>query len=77
MRFYAKKITREMKSMTKFEQVGINYQYDANTIKEANKAFSHSCNCCCNKGIQLNCDKCGIAFVHSLVVAAFNDIKGE
>lgn len=59
--------------MTKFEQIGINYQYEANSIKEANKAFQHSCDCCCNKGMRLDCDHCAIAFTHSLVVAYFND----
>lgn len=59
--------------MTKFETVGVNYQYDANNIKEANKSFKYSCNCCCNKGIHLNCDRCAIANVHNLVVAYFND----
>lgn len=59
--------------MTKFEQIGINYQYEANSIKEANKAFQHSCDCCCNKGMHLDCDRCAIAFTHSLVVAYFND----
>lgn len=59
--------------MTKFERIGINYQYEANNIKEANKAFQHSCDCCCNKGMRLDCDHCAIAFTHSLVVAYFND----
>ena len=62
--------------MTKFETIGVNYQYDARNVNEANKAFNHSCRCCCSKGIQLNCDKCSIAFVHSLIVAYFDD-KGE
>lgn len=61
--------------MTKFEQVGVNYQYDANNTYEANKAFKHSCNCCCSKGIQLKCDKCSIAVAHNLVVASFDDMK--
>ena len=59
--------------MTKFEQIGINYQYDATNIYEAQRAFKHSCNCCCNKGIKLECDKCAIANVHNMVVAYFND----
>lgn len=59
--------------MTKFEQIGINYQYGAVCLKDANKAFEYSCNCCCNKGIQLNCDKCSIAHVHNLVVVYFDD----
>ena len=59
--------------MTKFEQVGVNYQYDANNIKEANEFFKHSCNCCCKKGKRINCDRCTIAYTHSLVVAFFAD----
>lgn len=59
--------------MTKFEQVGVNYQYDATSIKEANKSFEYSCNCCCSKGIRLSCDKCAIAHTHALIVAYFND----
>lgn len=61
--------------MTKFEQIGINYQYDARSIEEANKSFQHSCNCCCNKGIRIDCDKCAIAHTHALIVAYFNDTK--
>lgn len=59
--------------MTKFEQIGINYQYDAVDKKSANRAFNISCNICCNRGMHLNCDKCSIAVVHSLVVASLED----
>lgn len=59
--------------MTKFEQIGISYQYDAASTKEANKAFRYSCECCCNKGMHLDCDHCAIACVHSLVVAYFDE----
>lgn len=64
--------------MTKFEQVGINRQYDSSNIYEANKAFAHSCDCCCAKGIHITCDKCNISYVHNLVTAYFNDChKGK
>jgi hypothetical protein len=66
--------------MTKFEQVGINYQYDAASKEEADKNFAYSCRCCCEKGIHLECDKCNIAFVHNLVIACFgngNITEGE
>ena len=59
--------------MNKFEQVGVNYQYSAATKKEAQRAFAHSCNCCCNKGMRLDCDNCAISHVHSMVVAYFDD----
>ena len=61
--------------MTKFEQIGVNRQYDAESKREAKKAFAHSCHCCCYKGIKLDCDKCSIAHVHSLVIAAFDTLN--
>ena len=63
--------------MTKFEQIGINYQYDASTKEEANRAFKHSCKCCCNRGMHISCDKCAIARAHALVVACFDDIENN
>lgn len=59
--------------MTKFERIGVNYQFDATNIEDANKAFSNSCKCCCNKGIRLECDKCAIEYTHQLIVAYFAD----
>ena len=57
--------------MTKFEQMGINYQYDARTKEEANRSFKYSCECCCNRGMHIECERCAIACVHNLVVASF------
>lgn len=57
--------------MTKFEQVGINYQYEACTKEEANRSFQYSCDCCCNRGMHIDCDHCAISCVHSLVIASF------
>ena len=56
--------------MTKFEQVGVNMQYDSPTKEMARKRFSRSCECCCNKGLQIKCDRCAIATVHYLVIAS-------
>lgn len=58
--------------MTKFEQVGVNMQYDSPTKEMAQKKFSRSCECCCNKGLRIDCDKCAIETVHKLVIASFN-----
>lgn len=57
--------------MTKFEQIGVNMQYDSPTKEIATQKFSRSCECCCNKGIRLECDRCAIDTVHKLVVASF------
>lgn len=63
--------------MTKFETIGVNRQYDSTNKYEANKSFNHSCNCCCNKGMRIECDKCSIAYVHNLIIAYFDDNKEE
>lgn len=62
--------------MTKFEQIGVNYQHEALTKEDANRAFKHSCNCCCQHGMRIDCDRCAIACAHDLVIAAF-DSKEE
>ena len=59
--------------MTKFEQVGINYQYLSATKEDAIKSFDFSCKCCCNTGMHLECDRCAIAYTHNMVVACFDD----
>lgn len=57
--------------MTKFEQVGVNYQYAASNIHQAQKSFQYSCHCCCVKGMRIECDHCAIEVAHNLVVASF------
>ena len=63
--------------MTKFEQIGVNMQYEAPTKEIAIQKFSRSCECCCNKGLSIKCDRCAIETVHKLVVASFEkqDVK--
>ena len=63
--------------MSSFEQIGINRQYEARTIDEANKSFKRSCECCCTKGRHIECDRCQIAYVHSLICAFFNDANNN
>lgn len=57
--------------MTKFEQVGVSYQNDAGSKREANRSFRYSCRVCCERGIRIECDRCAIAITHDAVVAAF------
>ena len=61
--------------MTKFEQVGVNMQYDAPTKEVAQQKFSRSCECCCNKGMRINCNRCAIETAHKLVMASFETIN--
>lgn len=58
--------------MTKFEQVGVNFQYDAASKSEANKSFRYSCRVCCERGMHIECDRCAIAIAHDTVVAAID-----
>ena len=59
--------------MTNFERIGVNHQFDAHSIEEANKAFARSCEVCCSKGRYSKCSKCAIDYTHQLVVAYLND----
>ena len=61
--------------MTKFEQVGVNYQNDAGSKEQANRSFRYSCECCCNRGLRIECDRCAIAVAHNLTIAAFENNK--
>ena len=63
--------------MTKFEQIGINMQYDAVNKEDALHKFARSCECCCNKGLHIECDRCAIATVHHLVLASFENKERE
>lgn len=58
--------------MTKFEQVGVNFQHDAITKEQARRSFDYSCNCCCNRGMHIDCDRCAIAAAHKLTIAALD-----
>lgn len=61
--------------MTKFEQVGVNMQYDSETKEMAQRKFSRSCECCCSKGLHIKCDRCSIATAHQLIMASFETIE--
>lgn len=63
--------------MTKFEQVGVNMQYDTTTKEEAKRKFARSCECCCSKGLHIKCDRCAIETAHKLVVASFETKERE
>lgn len=61
--------------MTKFEQVGVNYQNDAESKEQANRSFRYSCECCCTRGLRIEYDRCAIAVAHNLTIAAFENKK--
>lgn len=53
--------------VTKFEQVGVNYQNDAASKHDAIKSFRYSCRVCCERGIRIDCDRCAISATHDAV----------
>lgn len=63
--------------MTKFEQVGVNYQYSASTVEEAIEMFTYSCQCCTHQSrcLYSDCKHCAIQMVHNQVVAILTDKK--
>lgn len=46
--------------MTKFEQVGVDLQCDAMSVRDAVKSFRYSCKVCCLRGMRIDCDRCAI-----------------
>lgn len=64
-------------TVTKFEQVGVELQYEASNKHEANRSFKYSCRVCCGRGMRIECDRCAIAVTHAITVAAFDTIKGK
>ena len=63
--------------MTKFEEVGVEFQLNSRTIGWANKSFEYSCEVCCRKGIHIKCSHCAIAEMNALVIAALKSIGGK
>ena len=60
--------------MTKFEQVGVNFQNDAKSKEDAVRSFSYSCRVCCERGMRLSCDQCAIAVTHASTIAALDSL---
>lgn len=61
--------------MTKFEQIGVEYQHEACTCHEANKSFKRSCECCVLKGMNISCDRCAIKQAHLQTIACILAVK--
>jgi len=62
-------------TVTKFEQVGVELQYEASNKHEANRSFKYSCRVCCERGMRIECDRCAIAVTHAITVAALDTAK--
>ena len=48
--------------MTKFEEIGIERQYNSCSKQAAIKAFEKSCDACCKRNMQIDCNKCGALY---------------
>lgn len=68
---------REGVTVTKFEQIGVGFQYEATNKAEANRSFNYSCRVCCERGMRIDCARCAIAATHAITVAAFETKQGS
>lgn len=59
--------------MTKFEQIGVERQYQSADKVESDRNFRISCNICCRKGLHIDCDRCAIAVAHEAVQVVFGE----
>lgn len=57
--------------MTRFEERGVNRQYNSRSAREATRALERSCELCATQGKFISCDKCAIAYVNQLVTEMF------
>lgn len=60
-------------SMTYFESVGVERQYNANSLEKADREFARSCKKCATQGKPIRCAQCAIDFAHSVITACFNN----
>ncbi|MDB7829145.1 hypothetical protein [Intestinimonas butyriciproducens] len=61
--------------MTKFEQRGVEFQYDASCKQDALKSFQYSCSVCCSRGMRIECDRCAIRATHEMTMAYFASVE--
>ena len=61
----------------KFVERGIYFQNIALTKKESNRSFEISCDICLNRGLRIDCDRCGIRQAHRQTIAILTDIEKE
>lgn len=61
--------------MTKFETVGVSFQNQAINKNQAIRSFQYSCNCCCTRGMKIDCDYCAINHAHQSTIALLDDLE--
>ena len=55
--------------MSKFEERGVERQFESRTIKQAIRSFKRSCGSCCYTGKYITCDRCAIASAHNNILS--------
>ena len=58
--------------MCKFEEIGVSYQQNSASPREADRRFSVSCRICSEKGIHVECSRCAIAAAHQFALDCFS-----
>lgn len=58
--------------MSIFEEIGVEYQYNAKNALMAKQSLEYSCHKCCTQGRHLSCSNCAIATAHNLVLLMFS-----
>ena len=61
--------------MTYFESKGVEIQGNCLNEFQARKQFERSCECCCMRGLRINCDSCAVKAAHEQVLDAFASSK--
>ena len=57
--------------MTRFEEIGVEFQLGSRSKQHAEANFDRSCSICCSHGMHLDCDACAIACANKTVLEAF------
>lgn len=59
--------------MSKFEQIGVLIQRESFSKEDSIRRFNISCDICCYRGMQIDCDRCAIAVAHKQIIAFFEE----
>lgn len=61
--------------MTYFERRGVELQERSETVAQANSRMDYSCQKCCQRGINIDCDHCAIKQTNIVVVTTLKSIQ--
>jgi hypothetical protein len=64
-----------IKTVSPFEEKGMEIQNRAYDKAWAIRQFENSCNICCLRGLQIDCKSCGIQTTHELILASLEVLE--